>query len=104
MYNEEHKIPMDDSSVNNPIHRVYESFPDFTGQPVWWTGKICLTNHDFTRPTPYENKQQNKKIVSLNVLWQLSRLNKVLIAANWKNLPDQSWFHQTDTIWEQTTK
>ena len=33
--------------------RVYESFLDFTGQPVWWTGKICLTSHNFTRPTPY---------------------------------------------------
>ena len=40
---------------------TYESFPDFTGQPVWWTGKICLTKHDFTRLTPYENNQQKKK-------------------------------------------
>ena len=57
-----------DHEIISTVSRVYESFPDFTGQPVWWTGKICLTNHDFTRPTPYENKQQNKKIVSLNVL------------------------------------
>ena len=49
--------------------RVYESFPGFTGQPVWWTGKICLTYQDFTRPTSYENKQQKKKeFLSLNVI------------------------------------
>ena len=37
----------------------------------WWTGKICLTNHGFTRPTPYENSKKKKKkykFLSLNVM------------------------------------
>ena len=53
------------------LNRLYESFLDFTGQPVRWTGKICLTNQDFTRPTPFENKQQKRKkykFLSLNVI------------------------------------
>ena len=42
--------------------RVYESFSDFTGQSVWWTGKNCLTNHDFTRPT-HMGKNGKKKTI-----------------------------------------
>ena len=42
----------------------------FSGQPVWWTVKICLTSHEFTRPTRYENnkKKKNYKFLSLNVI------------------------------------
>ena len=53
------------------VSRVYKSFPDFTGQQtistgqqVWWTGKICLANHNFTRPTPYGKKRQRRTIIS----------------------------------------
>ena len=92
--------------LRNEIHilslhwiRVCESYPDLTGQPVWWTGKICLTNHDFTRPTPYENKQLKKKIevfrFECNIMYKDqwpqnihdSSVNKILIAAKYGFCP-----------------
>ena len=37
-------------------------------------------------------------------LRKFPRLYRTAGLVDWKNLPDQPGFHQTDTIWEQTTK
>ena len=37
-------------------------------------------------------------------LRKFPRLYRTVGLVDWKNLPDRSQFHQTDTIWEKTTK
>ena len=37
-------------------------------------------------------------------LRKFPRLYRTAGLVDWKNLPDQPGFHQTDNIWEQTTK
>ena len=67
---------------------------------------MCFKIHEILK---YENifilmEKMGKNIAKPQSLRKFPRLYRTAGLVDWKNLPDQPQFHQTDTILEQTTK